>query len=332
MTLLRASLVAGTLAAVAAFASPALADRYRLTDGQEFEAAPVGEIPGVRIKGVRASGDVVFLLTYAGKEIRVAKAGIASVDSGAPLPKKLAPKLARAKRNFRAARRRAAAKLIRRYKRAKKAERLKIVAQLDAFPARTLEGPLSDALSDRKLRAFALERLAATKGAEGIRPLVKAVVTSKDKSLREQAHAAALGADKVLTRTYYEQIVAMPVSSKRRMRALGRLAGMGDRQAIPGLIFALEKVESEIQAVLATAGGLRRIPVNLGTRGGAAINAPIELPEQSTIAVQSKVTVSTLRQVSNAVRKVLGGLSGVERANSKSWQVWWDDQPTSYRK
>jgi len=312
----------GALAASAAFApSPAVADRYRLADGQSFEAAPVGEAEGVTI-----------LLTHQGKEVRLPSAGIASVESGDPLPKELEPKLARARANYRVDRRRAATKLINRYKRAKEAERAKLSAKLDAFPASQLEGPLGRALNERRLREFALGRLAATKGVHGIRPLVKAAVTSKDKKLREAAHAAALKNDTLLTRTYYEQIVGMPTSTKRRMRALGRLAGMGDRRAIPGLIFALEKVESEIKATLATAGGLRRVPVNLGSQGGAAVNAPIELPEQSTIAVQTKVSVSSLRQVSGAVRKVLGGLSGVDRANSKSWRAWWDEQPNTYRK
>lgn len=321
MIRLRTPLVASALLALAALASPAAADRYRLADGQSFDAEPVGEAEGALI-----------LFTHGGKEVRLAVAGIASVESGVALPEKLAPKLARAKRGYRADRRRAATKLINRYKRAKAAERLKIAAKLDAFPASQLEGPLGRALSEKRLRQFALDRLATTKGAFGIRPLVKAAVTSKDKKLRNAAHATALKNDKTLARTYYEQIVGMPTSSKRRLRALGRLAGMGDRQAIPGLIYALEKVESEIKATLATAGGLRRIPVNLGSQGGAAVNAPIELPEQSTIKVQTKVSVSSLRQVSGAVRKVLGGLSGVDRADSKSWKVWWDGQPNSVRK
>lgn len=314
-------LVFAALGALWLVPTTASADRYRLSDGQSFEAAPVGEADGFTI-----------LLTYQGKEVRLPTSGIASVESGAALPKELEPKLARAKHNYRVDRRRAATKLINRYKRAKEAERAEIAKKLDAFPAAQLEGPLGRALSERRLREFALQRLRATKGMHGVRPLVKAAVTSKDKKLRESAHAAALASDKVLTRTYYEQIVAMPTSSKRRLRALGRLAGMGDRQAIPGLIFALEKVETEIKTALATAGGLRRVPVNLGTRGGAATNAPIELPEQSTIAVQTKVSVSSLRRVSGAVRKVLGGLSGVDRADSKSWKAWWDEQPNTYRK
>jgi len=314
-------LALGAAAASAALASPAAADRYRLADGQSFDAAPVGEAEGFKL-----------LLTYEGKEVRLSSAAIASVESGDALPKELEPKLARARHNFRVDRRRAATKLINRYKRAKEAERAELSTKLDAFPAWQLEGPLGRALGERRLREFALARLAATKGVHGIRPLVKAVVTSKDKKLREAAHSAALKSDANLTRTYYEQIVAMPTSTKRRMRALGRLAGMGDRGAIPGLIFALEKVESEIKTALATAGGLRRVPVNLGSQGGAAVNAPIELPEQSTIAVQTKVSVSSLRQVSAAVRKVLGGLSGVDRANAKSWQAWWDEQPKTYRK
>jgi hypothetical protein len=315
-------LALGALAVAASLApTPAAADRYRLSDGKSFDAAPVGEAEGVMI-----------LLTYEGKEVRLPTAGIASVESGAKLPKELEAKLARAKHNYRVDRRRAATKLINRYKRAKESERAAIGAKLDAFPASQLEGPLGRALSERRLREFALARLGATKGVHGIRPLVKASVTSKDKKLRAAAHAAALKSDKALTRTYYEQIVAMPTSSKRRLRALGRLAGMGDRQAIPGLIFALEKVETEIRTALATAGGLRRVPVNLGSRGGAATNAPIELPEQSTIAVQTKVSVSSLRRVSGAVRKVLGGLSGVDRANAKSWRAWWDEQPNTYRK
>lgn len=302
-------------------AAPALADRYRLEEGRVLDAAPVGEAEGHTL-----------LLSYEGELLRVPTASIASVESGAALPKELEKKLARARHNYRVDRRRAATKLINRYKRAKEAERAEIARQLDAFPASQLEGPLGRALDQRRLRDFALARLSATKGVHGIRPLVKAAITSKDKKLREAAHTAAMGNDAGLTRTYYEEIVAMPTATKRRMRALGRLAGMGDRRAIPGLIFALEKVESEIKTALATAGGLRRVPVNLGSRGGAAVNAPIELPEQSTIAVQTKVSVSSLRQVSGAVRKVLGGLSGVDRANAKSWQAWWDEQPNSYRK
>ena len=97
---------------------------------------------------------------------------------------------------------------------------------------------------------------------------------------------------------------------------------MGDQGAVPGLIFALEKVETEIRTALASAGGLRRVPVNLGTQGGAATNAPIELPEQNLIAVQTKVSVSSLRQVAGSVRKVLGGLTGERHTDAKSWRAW----------
>lgn len=310
-----ACLACGLLGAV-----PAAADRYTLRDGSSFEAELVGEDP-----------TTLFLVTHEGRELALARSGVAAVASGAAAPAELEPKLARLRRALRDQRRRAAKKLLRGLRRASGAEREALIAQLDAFPQELLRGPLGEALEDRKLRAFALGRLAA-QGASGVQPLVRAAVTSKDKGLREEAHEAALRADTALTRTYYEQIVGLPTAPKRRLRALGRLAGMGERAAVPGLILALEKVEAEIKTSLATAGGLKQVPLDLGTQGGAARGAPVELPEVELTEVQTKVSVAALREVAGGIGQVLGGLSGVERSGAAAWREWWEAQPKSIRK
>ena len=103
---------------------------------------------------------------------------------------------------------------------------------------------------------------------------------------------------------------------------------MGDIDATPGLILVLEKVEMEINATLATAGGMRRVPVNLGSRGGAAINAPIELPETTVISVKSKVTVHTLRELQGRAARTLKSLTGQDHGTDpKAWQRWWEKRP-----
>lgn len=302
---------------------PALtwADRYTLRDGTQLEAELVGEAEGT-----------LYLLTHEGREVTLARAGVAEVASGATLPAELLPKLERTRRTYRELRRRAAKKLLRDLRRAKGEERETLLAALDEFSPELLAGPLGEALEDRKLRELALGRLEAQADGLGVQPLVRAAITSKDKDLREAAHEAALRSDRTRTRTYYEQIVALPTAPRRRLRALGRLAGMGERAAIPGLILALEKVEAEIKTSLATAGGLKSVPLDLGSQSGAARGAPVELPEVELTEVQTKVSVSTLREIAGGITQVLGGLSGVERSGSAAWSEWWDSQPKGLRK
>ena len=105
---------------------------------------------------------------------------------------------------------------------------------------------------------------------------------------------------------------------------------MGDRNAVPGLVRVIEHVNAEIKATLATAGGLKSIPVNLGTIGGAAINVPIELPETSLTQVMTStsIPVSVLRRVRSSAVDALQGITGQGFGDDiKAWDRWWQRQP-----
>jgi hypothetical protein len=296
----------------------ASAERYHL-EGEVVHAEPIGEVDGVLI-----------LFRANKKTLRIEKSKVSKVEAGHPLADSLQKRYAKARLKHLKKRWKLVDKVLRRFGRAPAATQKAIAEELATFQPASLVHPLGKALKSSKahLRLLALDRLEKLKGVNAERPLVQTAILAKEAGLRKRAHAAALRLDKTRTRTYYEQIAAMPTAPQRRVRAIRYLAGMGDVGASPGLIFVLEKVELELKATLVTAGGLRRIPVNLGTRGGAAINAPIELPETSVISVKTKITATSLRQIQGLAGKALKTLSGQDHGtDTKAWRRWWKQRP-----
>ncbi|MGE0707653.1 MAG: hypothetical protein AB7N76_08300 [Planctomycetota bacterium] len=318
---MRASVLAPLLSLL--LAAPALAERYHLADGRVVEGEAIGEAEGT-----------LEVLGVDGRTYELARADVARVESGAALPARWEARLERLRQKHLEKRWRAVDRVLARYGRAKPEERAAIAAELEAFAPAELVRPLGKALTATRepLRLLALERLPALRGVDAERPLVQTAVLAKEAELRRRAHEGACKLDATRVRTYYEQIAAMPTAPARRARAMDYLGVMGDIDAAPGLILVLEKVEMELKATLATAGGLRRVPVNLGTQGGAAINAPIELPETTMIGVQTKVSVTTLRELKARARGVLKSLSGEDRGDDpKAWRAWWEQRPRAGR-
>jgi hypothetical protein len=110
---------------------------------------------------------------------------------------------------------------------------------------------------------------------------------------------------------------------------------MGNRNAVPGLIVVLEHVSAEIRATLAKSDGLRRVPVNPGTIGGAGVNVPIELPEVNLVEVRTSalIPVKSLRRIRAAAGNALRTITGHELGHDeKAWAAWWAKQPQAKAK
>jgi hypothetical protein len=299
----------------------ASAEVLELEDGSRVEAAYVGE----------DQGQVIVLLP-GGKEASYPRGEVTRIDWSHTVSDKLRRKAERAREKLLKRQRREVQRLLRRYGRAKPQQQGEIGAALAGYSAEALLEPLSDALSDTRAptRALALERLAALQTPKAVGPLVRATLASKHAELREGAHVAALKVDPTLARRFYETVASSRTKPIRRLRAFQRLEGMGERDAVPGLVRALEQVRSELRTTLATSKGSRSVPLNLGTRGGAAIDAPVELPEASLTEVQTSavVSVATLRRLRGAAVAALEASSGQKLGDDPAaWRRWWDRQP-----
>jgi HEAT repeat protein len=296
------------------------AEILELNDGTQLVGAYIGE----------AEGTLTFL-PVTGKAKTVDRAEVARIDWTHKAPAKLQKRAQRARLKFVKKRRREVSKLLKAYGRAKDdAARDEIGVQLKGFSENALLKPLSDALSDTKqaTREFAVKALVSLETSKAVGPLVKAALTTKHKALGQSAHGAALTLDKTLTRRFYESVAASQTKPRRRVLALGHLGAMGERASVPGLVRVLEHVNAEIRATLATAGGLKRVPVNLGTIGGAGVNVPIELPEVNLIEIQTSVSVPVLRAVEGAAVEALKRITKQDLGNkSQDWKGWWKKQP-----
>lgn len=314
---LLALLVLGVLSA------PALAEEFHLADGSKIQGATIGE----------ANGRITILPTK-GAQIELDRGDVLRIDRNHAISPKLRKKAKRARAKFAKKQRRRVQALLKKYGRADEAEREALDAKLDGYSAGALLDPLADALGDRRkaTRMMAMRRLSAFETTEAVAPLVREALTSTERQFAEQTHKAAVGVDSTLARRFYETVAASQTKPARRLRALGYLAGMGDRNAVPGLVRVLEHVQAEIRATLATAGGLKRIPVNLGTSGPAGVNVPIELPEVNLVEVQTSmlVPVTALRRIRGAARGALKSLTGEDLGDEPAaWKAWWAKQPGS---
>ena len=293
---------------------PAQGEVYRLKDGSWVHAEPLGP-----------EGDVLLVFTSKGKQLRLQRAGIAGVDSAKPLPKRLQKRLRRARKAFLKRHLRILRGLLKRWRTAKPQLRPALEVLLAAGPPGAQSELFEGALKDRRpaLRALALRRLRVLPGREGVFPLVRAAITSRHKGLPLRAHQAAYALEPGLTRRTYEAIATSPTEPARRVKALGYLGSIGKRASVAPLIGVLEQVEMGIRAQLAT-GRLRRVNVNLGSRGRAAVNAPIELPEARLISVQAKMRVASLRKVAGRAAAVLQQITGQRHgAKAAPWRAWW---------
>ena len=193
------------------------------------------------------------------------------------------------------------------------------------MPDAALLEPLGDALDDD--RAATRELAARLLGASRVQPaatdaLLRAAMTSRRGQTRAEAHTAAFAANPQRTRAVYEAVAMARTKPDRRVAALGFLGRMGPA-SLPAIIGVLEYVNGDIRAVQAQAGELRRIPVNLGTTGGSAINVPIELPELTLVEVNTSYTVASIRPVQAQAVRALQALSGEDfGTDHDAWRSW----------
>lgn len=295
----------------------ARADRFELKDGTSVSGALI-----------REEGGVMVVLTPSGeKQLRAADVANVVVEEVAPALQKKAEKARLAW--FQKLEKEAKA-LIRRHARAKTAEdRAAAVGSLQALPPEAQLAPLADALDDgdADTRELALARLKELPGGGATDALLRAAMCSKRSDSRDGANQVAIARDAERARTVYEAVLETPTKASRRFNALHHLAGMAKKESIPGLILALERINSEIRASLATAGQSRQSTVNLGTTGQAATQVPIELPQMQLIEVQASSSVTVLRQLHEETQRVLRGLSGVDKGKDPSaWRKWYEDE------
>lgn len=303
------------LALLVTASQPARADRWELSDGSRVEGAPIASAAGV-----------LLVLTADGE--RSLELGAVSSHEAAPVARDLQRKADKARAAWIARGEREAQALLRRHARAKDDEaRAAAAAGLEALGPLALLDPLADALDDgdEPTRALALRLLQALPHPGATDALLRAAMEARRPEQRDAAHAAAAARDPGRAREVYEGVLASPTRPSRRAYALQHLDAMGQRGSIPGLVYALEKIKMETRAALAS-GKLERVPVNLGTRGGAATNAPIELPEMQLIEVNSSNTVTVLRLLESGTRRLLTKLSGVDKGDdTEAWRRWWDE-------
>lgn len=302
---------------LACLAPAARADRFELKDGSAVSGALIREEAGVLVV-LTASGE---------KELRAADVTAVVAEEVPPALQKKAEKarlawFQRQEKEVKA--------LIRRHARARSAEdRAAAVGSLQAIAPEAQLGPLADAAdeSDAATRELALARLKELPIAGATDALLRIAMCSKRSDSRDGAHLAAVARDAERARTVYEAVLESPTKASRRFHALGHLAAMGRKESVPGLILALERINSEVRASLATAGQSRQSTVNLGSTGGAATQVPIELPQMQLIEVQASSSVTVLRQLQEETQRVLRGLSGVDKGKDPAaWRKWYEDE------
>jgi len=297
----------------------ARAEIYHTADGKQIEGALIGEQAGT-----------LSIFTTEGETVTVARADLIRVDTSHQVDAMLRKRAARARKQLIQDQQREVKKLLKEHGRARTdAERDAIVKSLAGFNPGILVGPLGDALRDTKpsTRALAVGRLRGIGGERAVGELLRATLTTKHDDLQDSAHQAAIAADRDLSRRSYEAVAASQTKPGRRMRALANVAAMGDDAAVPGLVRVIEHVDAEIQATLATAGNLRRVPVSLGTTGGTALNVDIELPELELISVQTtaKVPVTVLREIRAAAVRGLRAVTEDDLGDDpEAWKKWWE--------
>jgi HEAT repeat protein len=299
----------------------ARAERVTLVDAALSDA---GILEGAIVYETQST---VRLLTGEGV-VDLERARVLSVDREHQAPKRLQDKARRLREKAFREFRKQAKQLLRRYGKADEAERTAIEAELRALPEVSTVAPLGRALDHD--RAPTRELAARLLGENQTRPaavdeLLKAAMTSKRSSLAELAHHTAATADATRTRTVYEAVAASRTKPERRVKALGFLGAMSDRNSVPGLILVLEYVQSDIRTALATAGGLRRVPVDLGSSTQAGTRVPIELPELQMVEVNTTVSVPTLRVIQKQAKQVLSQISGQDYGDDVAgWRAWWE--------
>jgi hypothetical protein len=317
----QAALLALTALAALLAAWPVRADVVHLADGTTLEAAPVG----------RDGADLV--LVTKGGEVRVARADVASIES-ADASRALAQRAARARTRLLEHQTSVARALLRRLRKADRPagaaddERAAVEAGLDGLEPEATVAPLEGALDDGAApREVALARLIAL-GPPGQDPLLRAAMTASDPALRASAHAGAVAIDAVRARRVYEEVAASPARPIRRLRALQHLEALRDPASAPKLIALLGWVKTELRAQLATAGKIERVPVNLGTSTGAAVQAPIELPEMQLVEVATTITVPVLQVLGAETTRALEAISGEHHGDDvDAWERWWGARP-----
>lgn len=304
-----------------ALAPAAAADVVHLAHGDPVVGAVVGDDRD-------ASGAAVLVVLTPDGEVRLPRERVLRVE-----PTDVAPDLrrraARAAERLRERQEREAGKLLRRWARADEGERATIEAALEALPPAALVAPLEEAAGEGApdLRAFALGRLAAL-GAPAVDPLLRVAMTSKHADARDRAHAAALALDAERARAVYEQVAGMNTRPIRRVRAIQRLEALGRRESVPALLAVLEWARVELRAQLGRARELRRVPVDLGTVGGAGVQVPVELPEMELVEVATTANVPVLRVLSAAAAKALESITGERHGEDpEAWRSWWGKQP-----
>ncbi len=295
---------------------PCLAEVIHLRDGRTLEGCLIG-VTDKALTVLTPEGEQVLLLTE-----------VARIDASKPSDPRLEKKAQRARVLFAKERQREARQLLRRCGRATPTERLALEARLQAFPPALLLGPLRKALEDSRpvTRQVALAHLTRLPLPQAVDALLAAALTHTRHDLRQGAHTAALKRDAERSRGVYEAVALSQTKPLRRLRALGRLAELGQRSSVPALIGVLERVGLELRASLAK-GRITSVPVDLGTIGQAALRVPIELPEMDLLEVSTKVSVSSLRQIRAAAQGSLGSITQRDLgAEAGPWKAWWSQQ------
>jgi len=302
--------------AALALAGASAADVIHLDDGRRIEGVVVGEAEGVvTIQTGREQEEVP-----AERVVRVEEA---------PVDEWLQRRAERGREQWVKRRQRAATGLLRDYDRADAEERARIEGDLDRFDPALLLDPLERALDDRRdaTRALAVRRLEAIGGEDALVRLLRAVLTTDRDDVEDAGHAAAVRVDATRTRELYEEVAATPTKASRRYRAIQRLAAMGGRDAVPGLVYALEQVQSELHVAQARAKDLRSAPLDLGTGTGAGTNVPVELPQVELFEINTTTSVAALRALSRAAAAALREVTGEDRGEDPAaWKAWWAAQ------
>jgi hypothetical protein len=160
-------------------------------------------------------------------------------------------------------------------------------------------------------------------------------VADVDSAVRANAHGAAVKLDAARARAGFEDW-AIHDFVDVRLHAIESLGEMrsGAAASIPFLATFYNSVHLDVNAQLATFGGFGSTKISLGVggrgainQGGAAINAPLDLPQArftevaTSVAVpEKKITLWRLAAL-EAMRKIVGTDLGSDPAR---YVAWWE--------
>ena len=221
-----------------------------------------------------------------------------------------------------------AAALLKKYGDTKdEAKRAEAAASLAAIDPRARVPALVDGLKHWRpdVRRFCIARLAEFKSPALVPHMVVLAASDADRTVRGEAHAAAVALDKEYARRWYEYVLIQDLG-KKRFLAIEHLGEIASPASVPILATVVENVGLEVHVQQANLKGVEEARVNLGgAAGNANTSVPIELPQVELIDLHVNAQVPAEVQIAwrdaalGALRAIAGADLGAEPKAYRQW-------------